>query len=348
MDNIISQFESLNIIKTGIIYSRSSSKKQNDYLTNSNSLETQISSCVKHCINENINILKIEKEIVSARNGDKQKILLDIINSNKNILLIIFDISRFSRNIFDGMDMLKKCIDKKIIIYSLKDNFYVKDFNDITKFNNILSNAHAHAESDAISFRVKKSIEFRKSKGEFLGKRRFGYDVVKEDNKKKLKVNNQEQNIIELILKLKYGGLKKDIINLISFLPEFRSIIVSKLDDVILFGNYENSDIALFFNENNILNKGYIWTSKSIDKLCELEFEKIDIRDEKTDELLTELFSLNFDKKLIKKLFFEINGYDISLNKLSKCNNFDNKMKFLNDNYLNFQVWNNDSVKNKN
>lgn len=337
MNNIIND-KSLIILKSkAIIYARSSTKKQNDLMTNSHSLEIQTSNCIKFCFENNINIDKIETEIISARNSKKQKILLNIINTNKNILLIVFDISRFSRNIFDGMNMLHKCIDNNITLYLLKDNMYIRDLNDITRFNNLLLNAHA--ESDAISFRIKKSIEFRKSNGIFFGKRKFGYDIITENNKKKLKINENEQKIIELILILKYGGFKIKINNLIMFLTNDKLKI--EMDNVILFGNYENIDIVYFLNLHNITYKNKVWTCAILNNIINLNNDEITKKEELTENFLDEfLINYRHNNTTLKELFFKINGYHLESKSLIDCKKLkENKLKFLNDNNLNFRLW---------
>jgi DNA invertase Pin-like site-specific DNA recombinase len=347
MNNIINNLSLMEINSKGIIYTRSSTKKQNDLITNSHSLEIQTSNCSKFCFENNIDIIKIETEIVSARNSKKQNVLLNIINTNKDILLLVFDISRFSRNIFDGMNMLQKCMNNNITLYLLKENMYVRDLNDITRFNNLLSNAHA--ESDAISFRVKKSIEFRKSNGVFLGKRKFGFDVITDNNNKKLKINENEQKTIELILILKFGGLKNKIDDLITFLINDKLKI--DMSDIILFGNYENSDIAYFLNFHNIIHKNKEWTTQNVNSIINLNNDKIKKREELTEEFLDEFLIKNkYNEATLKQLFFEINGYHlqskylINYNKLKgKCIKGD-KLNFLNDINLNYKIWNYEDI----
>jgi len=342
MNNIINSISTIKINKTAIIYARSSTEKQNNLMTNSHSLEIQTSNCVKFCIENNINIIKIETEIISARTCKKQNILLNIINTNNNILLVVFDISRFSRNIFDGMNMLRNCIDNKITLYLLKENIYIQDLNDITRFNNLLSNAHA--ESDAISFRVKKSIEFRKSNGIFLGKRKFGYDVIVENKNKKLKINDNEQKVIELILILKYGGLKNKINDLILFLTNNKLKI--EMDNIILFGYYENADITDILNLHNINYKGEIWTTKIVNNVIKLNNDDYKKKEELTIEFLDEfLIKHKYNVNTLKQLFFEINGYHLPSNSLNKsCLLRENKLKFLNDYNLHFKLWNNKDI----
>jgi DNA invertase Pin-like site-specific DNA recombinase len=173
INSLTNNMSSVNIKNRSIIYVRSSTQQQNNVYTNSESLNMQIFSCENFAKENNLDIISIEKEICSARKGSNQKVLENIIENNNNINLMVFDISRFSRNIFDGTHMLKQCLDKGITLYSVKDNLFVKDLKDIQSFTNLLISAQA--ESDAISHRVQQSIQYRRSLGAYFGKEKFGY-----------------------------------------------------------------------------------------------------------------------------------------------------------------------------
>jgi hypothetical protein len=233
--------------------------------------------------------------------------------------------------------MLHKCIDNNITLYLLKDNIYIRDLNDITRFNNLLLNAHA--ESDAISFRIKNSIEFRKSNGIFFGKRKFGYDVIIENNNKKLKSNENEQKIIELILILKYGGFKNNINDLILFLTNNKLKI--KMENIILFGNYENTDIAYFLNLHNITYKDKEWTNNIVNNIINLNNDQIKKKEKLTEEFLEEfLINYEYNDTILKELFFKINNYHLKSKSLINCKKSkETKLTFLNENNLNFKVW---------
>ena len=44
----------------------------------------------------------------------------------------------------------------------------------------------AQAESDAISHRVQQSIQYRKSLGAYFGRKKFGFNIISDNNIKKL------------------------------------------------------------------------------------------------------------------------------------------------------------------
>jgi len=64
--------------------------------------------------------------------------------------------------------------------------------------------SHAEKESDQISERVKGAIEFRKLRGDYFGNAPFGYDTYRDTNyKRMLKMNEEEQKILDIIKRFK-------------------------------------------------------------------------------------------------------------------------------------------------
>ena len=102
-----------------IIYCRSSTLKQNQ--GNHMSIETQLFYCKNYCEENKLNITNCESEICRAVSITNQRKLLKIVNSNRNINIIIYDASRFSRNVYDGINLLRKCKNKNIVIHIVKD-----------------------------------------------------------------------------------------------------------------------------------------------------------------------------------------------------------------------------------
>lgn len=344
MHSIINNMSTVNIKNRSIIYVRSSTKNQNNIYTNSTSLDMQIFSCENFSKENNLDVISIEKEICSARKGSNQKVLQNIINNNNNINLMVFDISRFSRNIFDGTSMLKQCLDKGITLYSVKDNLFVKELRDIQSFTNLLISAQA--ESDAISHRVQQSIYYRKSLGAYFGKDKFGYSIVKENNIKKLKPLIDELQIINLIQKLYYGCQKSEIENLLLIITKQK--LKLEISDIILYGNYISADIAYFLNFHDIFMRSCPWSVETINKVISQNAEYINKKYDLTDNLISELnriiistSDISKNVRTINQLFLSINGYKLT-EKLESYKGFKNKwniLSFLKKHHVNFRSW---------
>jgi DNA invertase Pin-like site-specific DNA recombinase len=351
INSIINNISSVTIKNRSIIYVRSSTKNQNNEYNNSASLEMQIFSCENFAKQNNLDIISIEKEICSARKGSNQKVLKSIIENNNNINLMVFDISRFSRNHFDGTKMLKHCLEKGITIYSVKDNLFVKDLRDIQSFTNLLISAQA--ESDAISHRVLQSIEYRKSLGAYFGKEKFGYSIIKENNIKKLVPLLDEIQVINLIQKLYYGCQKCEIEDLLLTINKQKTKI--KIPDILLYGNYSSADVAYFLNLHSIFKRGEQWTTYTINKVINQNVKYINKKYNLTDNLIDELITIISNKstsdisknvRTINQLFLEINGYKLT-EKLETYKTFKTRwdiMNFLNKYHVNFRVWTIDDI----
>ena len=346
INTVINNFTNVNIKNRSIIYVRSSTKNQNNIYTNSASLDMQIFSCENFAKGNDLDIISIEKEICSARKASNQKVLQNIINNNNNINLMFFDISRFSRNIFDGTNMLRQCLERGITLYSVKDNLFVKDLRDIQSFTNLLISAQA--ESDAISHRVSQSIEYRRSLGAYFGKEKFGYSIIKENNIKKLIPLINELTVINLIQKLYYGCQKSEIENLLLAINKQK--IKIKITDVLLYGNYTSADISYFLNLHIIYKRGELWTTDTINKVINQNVGYINKKYDLTDNLINELKTIICKKntsdisknvRTINQLFLEINGYKLT-EKLETFKTFKTRwdiIMFLNNYNVNFRTW---------
>ena len=254
-----------------LIYCRVSTKNQ----TNGTSLDSQEYYCKQYCNDNNLTITNIVHEICSAKTTDKQKKLLDIIDTNNNIHLVFFESTRFSRNVCDFTNLLNKCSVNNIIIHSVTGNMNTSNNND-TK--NILSNVFdGEIEIKTLSRRIKKSIEYRKTQKTYIPTvPRYGYCH------KKTRVNNRmqkiiarddnEQNIITLVNKLYYGSDINSVHKLLFKITKVNHTIIdykANGDEVdwINYGNMKYVDIANFLNLNNILKRNKQWQSSSISQL---------------------------------------------------------------------------------
>jgi DNA invertase Pin-like site-specific DNA recombinase len=92
-----------------LIYCRVSNLKKE-----SSSFATQEQNCVNYCKDKKMVVREIHKEFNSGYG--KQRILQNIIRLCKNINLVIYDITRFSRNLRFGRSLLLACLKKNIVL----------------------------------------------------------------------------------------------------------------------------------------------------------------------------------------------------------------------------------------
>jgi DNA invertase Pin-like site-specific DNA recombinase len=193
-----------------IIYTRISCKNNNSFY-NSTSLDSQLETCRKFAKQNNFIISDEISEIKSAFNDRKKsqysKMLRDIYRHKwgKSELkaIIVCDVSRFSRNLRQGLTDLYKLENKGITIYAVDQNCqwgptYTTSKAQKIRFRNHL--VQAEDESETKSLRQKRSYKYRKARGEYIGKAPYGFKTIRsKDNKRLITKNKQEQTTIKFI-----------------------------------------------------------------------------------------------------------------------------------------------------
>jgi DNA invertase Pin-like site-specific DNA recombinase len=328
-----------------VIYIRCSTKNQSNDFYHSSSIDMQLHNCKIYCKDNNLAIIDIISEIKSARDMKNQTELLNLVNTNSNINLVVFDVSRFSRNIINGTAIIQQCIDKNIVLHFIKENILVKNNRDVVPFTTALVNAQV--ESDTISYRVLRSVEYRKSLGSQFGKARYGYTMVRNNNIITHEENPNEQLIIKLILKIKYGCLLTDLNKIAQQLINNNLELLN--DSIILYGNYENSDIVTILNQNNILYKNNKWTYSSVSNVINTNDDYINVKDTLVNDLLINLSKLvqphdQFTNNIVNNiitLYEKINDYKLNIRSIVIHNitTVNDIINFLNKNNVHFRVW---------
>jgi DNA invertase Pin-like site-specific DNA recombinase len=161
------------------IYCRiSTPNKQKNMSIKENSLQSQEDVCRNYCANNSYSVNNIIHEIGSGRSIKNLPKLWNLVNScEANSILVICDITRFLRNIKEALILLDTLMSKNITVISATNNLSFgpnSTAQDRFQFRHFLN--YAELESDIISQRVKRSINFRKNKGSYLGgKPSFGF-----------------------------------------------------------------------------------------------------------------------------------------------------------------------------
>lgn len=184
--------------KIGIIYARVSSSQQSKYNIGHTSLEVQVNECLNECSKRGIPVGMIIREIGSASKIKYKSHLQKIVDNIKsNCVLVVYDVTRFSRNTLKGLEMVKKIDDVGASILTVADKFDCKDF--ASRHNFKIALCTAERDADIIREKVMGSINFRKARGDFMGKPPYGWKVIR--NSKGVRVlerNPDEQKVIKL------------------------------------------------------------------------------------------------------------------------------------------------------
>ncbi len=246
--------------KEYIIYCRVSTKEQ--------SLESQEHSCVKFCEENNFNVIEIIQESCSARKTNSQKKLKKFINENTDVTIVVNSVDRFSRNViecFNMFDIMKK---NNINLISVTDNIDLSTAYGKHAFRTRVSTAQL--ESDSISERVRRTINYKKENGlELTSRVLYGYKVV--DGKKQIDL--QEHSVIQFVNKCKNKNMtakqfSKELYDLMKIFNKPEDFYVP----VIFEENNEETNtakitaeiLANILNDYEILRRNKYWSATSI------------------------------------------------------------------------------------
>jgi DNA invertase Pin-like site-specific DNA recombinase len=208
-----------NNFRQAIIYSRVSTKLQNE--DNSSSLLTQNTQMKQFLIKNKMNINNIY-EFYDVGSGYKkfEKLqnlnrAVELIKSNKiKTLFLINDISRFSRNIVNAVELLKLFEKNNVVVYSLMDQlWYNNEDYGMHKYHFMEKVISSEKFSFELSQKMKNSVRTRKQRGDVFGRAPYGYESYREGGVRKFRKSNNEINKIKQILEEAHKDGYHNIVN---------------------------------------------------------------------------------------------------------------------------------------
>jgi DNA invertase Pin-like site-specific DNA recombinase len=278
LSDVTNNLKNINIDNNkAIIYARVSSKNQED------SLPMQVTECKEYCKENNLLIVDTETNIGSAYQNTDNLTILNYLDNYGNINLIIKDPSRLTRNINDGALLIQKCIDNKIIIHNVLENYIC---NTPVNLGRLLGTFMSTQQfSTDLSNKLKSGNKIRKLNGWQFGQPPFGKKteyLFNQNNVKtrvftNLDINHREKQIIKLILLLHNGtnNISK-MLELFNSLHEFSDDLGGnkykfKYDDeeeiVDLKDGLSLRSIKNTLNDWKIYKRGKEWTINYLENI---------------------------------------------------------------------------------
>lgn len=255
-----------------VIYNRISSKNQAQLNGVHISLENQLNHCKEYCEKNNFEIIATFSEIKSAKNIKFQKKLLDIYKNYDNINLIIYNITRFSRNTIEGLNFINNCKNKNIKLHFVEENLSGDQYIDQHRLRIGLS--QAELESNNISQKQLKTNKVLRSKGWKFGNAKYGHHITFKNGIRSTKSNKCEQNVIKFIETAKTTTSCKELNKFLNIiLPnnkyplEFYDKDDSKIDHFSKPNTLTFQEIANILNEYGIKPRKNIWTKNKISNI---------------------------------------------------------------------------------
>lgn len=232
------------------IYTRVSTKRQSEQ--NHVSLDTQLQKCLDYLQDKPFGVFS---ETSSARVLQKQFELLKLINTVENgDTIVVYNVSRFTRDAAYGIDLLNDLYKRRIAVVSVMEG--INSIANRVSFRTKL--VEANEESDVISDRVRGATEFIKGHGGHIGIAPYGFMTVRSDNPAieggtyrplVLQTNNEEMAVVKRIVHHVNCRTHLDEIN--EGQPKHLQVGICNL-------------IADMLNCEGILKRGKTWTPESV------------------------------------------------------------------------------------
>jgi DNA invertase Pin-like site-specific DNA recombinase len=230
------------------------------------SLDIQNKICLNYLNNKGIILSGSYQEVSSAYNGN-QKILETILNSSCNFTLFVLNVSRFSRNILNGIRFLTIAQKNHINIHFIEEEL---DSNNSTHQHNIrVKLSEAQHESETLSRRINNRNQQLKKVGYQFGVAPFGNQAIIHNNVRSFQPNSDETKIINFIVQARDGVSCKILNNKLKLInPNADPIFFFENETKINFfdkpGTLTFQEIADILNDYDINKRGNDWTSSSV------------------------------------------------------------------------------------
>jgi len=236
------------------------------------SLDQQIEQFTDYCSNNNLKIVDIVTEVDSAYYPGQNK-LVSLLKSNFNTIIVIKNISRFSRNYHYMIKLLQLVIQNNNILHFMDEKIiycirnHQKFFNMISKIV-LLRQKESEVKVKNINLKKEHNWDFRSG--------RFGRKVVYDGNIRKIINDDKEIAIINFIKALKRETNSIIINNYLNVVLPENNIPIELFDDNGKITNnldvnkLDYNTIANILNSYNITYRGKKWNINSINKIIKL------------------------------------------------------------------------------
>lgn len=261
-------------MNNAIIYSRLSSPNQSMINNVHVSFENQLSSCHNYCRLNNLNVINEYQEIKSAKNMSNLKELIKIGENYSNINLVIYNITRFSRNNLQGLQFLNAFSEKNIIVHFVEENTKTNHHLDFHRIR--LGLSQSEYESDTISNRIKSNNIILRNKGWVFGQAKYGSETYLYNGIRTKRCNKYERNIIDFIMSARVGSCSVSSLNKllkkilptnkvpIEFFDNKNQCLIEKFDKLFTLTFAEIADLL---NSYGILCRNNKWSASSVNRI---------------------------------------------------------------------------------
>tara|TARA_B100001093_G_C26568885_1_gene902050 strand:+ start:63 stop:875 length:813 start_codon:yes stop_codon:yes gene_type:complete len=249
-----------------ILYTRVSTNGQG-----SESLQAQNQICLNYLNTKGLTINGSFQEVCSAYNGN-QKVLNGIINNHKNCTIVVLNVTRFCRNVVNGLEMIKRAKNNRINIHFIEEGLDSSNNHHSHLIRVKLS--ESQLESETISNRINGINKILQDKGWKFGVPEYGKKSKLVDGTRKFLNSQTEKNIIDFIITAR-NGVSCRILNkkLKKIDPSFPVIHFYDDDGVTKINYFDKSqtlsfqEIADLLNDYGVTKRGKPWSSSTVNNV---------------------------------------------------------------------------------
>ena len=246
-----------------ILYTRVSTGEQG-----SQSLGAQNQICLKYLNSNGLTLNAHYSEIGSAFNGN-QKVLNNLINNHVNSILYVLNVTRFSRNVEKGLNMLRIASNNNIRVIFIEEQ--LDSMNKSHSHQIRVKLSESQQESEVISNRINNVNQILSSQGWRFGVPEYGKKSIMNGDIRKFVNNDVENNIADFICQAR-DGISCKILNkkLKKIIPNAPSIYFYDTDGVSKIQYFNRArtlsfqEIADLLNDYNIKKRGKEWSASMV------------------------------------------------------------------------------------
>lgn len=164
-------------------------------------------------------------ETISGGKSWKVRKLAEVVDQlSENDILIVPELSRLGRSLIDILDCLKVLTEKKVKVYSVKENFQLNGEDMQSKIMRTMLGLFAEIEKDLISMRTKEGLARARAEGRISGRPKNSYQSKLDKHKDKI-VEAIKSGVMKNVIAKRFNAhpatlsswLKKNKLNKIRF-----------------------------------------------------------------------------------------------------------------------------------
>lgn len=181
--------------KEVFLYERVSTKGQNEPQYGRVGLDTQNTSLLNFVMSKGLFVKGTFREVGSAYRKVHREVIHKLVSKVKRgDFIVVYSVSRFTRNVNEGTLLLQKMHAKNAYVYAVLEDCY--SYED--KF--LLQMKMAQTESENLSSKMKEVVARIRNQGGHIGPAPYGKSVVRDEKGlRKLVFNEEEDKILQQI-----------------------------------------------------------------------------------------------------------------------------------------------------